>query len=68
MVKVWSKRNGSVARAKTAGRGRSRPARRPNAHAATGSVTEPRIVTSLNAMLKGMTYPASAASVSGRGK
>ena len=68
MVKVWSNRNGSVKAASTAGRGRSMPTRRPNAHAAMGRVIDPRMVTNLKAMSKGMTYPRSAANVSGRGK
>ena len=55
MVKVWSNRNGRVKAASTAGRGRSMPARRPNAHAATGRVIDPRMVTNLKAMSKGMT-------------
>ena len=55
MVKDWSKRNGSVASARTAGRGRSRPASRPNAHAATGSVNEPSSVANLNATPNGTT-------------
>ena len=55
MVKDWSNRNGKVASASTAGRGRSSPARRPNAHAATGRVNEPRRVASLKATPKGIT-------------
>ena len=55
MVKVWSNRNGNVAAVSAAGRGRSMPARRPKAQAATGRVTDPRMVTSLKAMSKGIT-------------
>ena len=55
MVKVWSNRKGRVNTASTAGRGRSRPASRPNAQAAMGRVIDPRMVTNLKAMLKGIT-------------
>ena len=41
--------------ASSAGLGLSRPASLPNAQAATGRVTDPRIVTNLNAMFPGIT-------------
>ncbi len=49
MVKPRSNRNGTVATASTAGPGKRMPDSRPNAHAATGSITSPETVTSLKA-------------------